>query len=101
MVSVIANHGADALPLIMWRKEGSGKVFLIGDSEFATNINLEQESGAPFEGMRENADFWRWLISYYVRNGRERDDWWRPPNPAPPANEGQKKPADAFELEGK
>ena len=68
---------------------------------------LEQwkESGAPFEGMRENADFWRWLISYYVRNGRERDDWWRPPNPAPPPPaapaEGQKKPADAFELEGK
>ena len=102
LVSVIANHGADALPLIMWRKEGSGKVLLIGDSEFATNINLEQESGAPFEGMRENADFWRWLISYYVRNGRERDDWWRPPNPAPPpATEGQKKPGDAFELEGK
>ena len=102
LVSVIANHGTDALPLIMWRKEGNGKVFLIGDSEFATNINLEQESGAPFEGMRENADFWRWLISYYVRNGRERDDWWQPPNPAPPAApEGQKKPSDAFELEGK
>ena len=27
------------------------------------NKNLERENGQPFEGLRENADFWRWLLT--------------------------------------
>jgi len=100
MASVIAfNPGSGvALPLILRRSEGKGKVFLIGDTEFATNQNLENEGGQPFEGMRENADFWRWFISYHVKDGREKGDWWRPPNPAPAA---EKKSGDGFDLGGK
>jgi hypothetical protein len=48
--------------------------------------------------MRENADFWRWMISYYVRGEK---DWWRPPNPAPPKEAPKSNPKDVFELEGK
>jgi len=94
--SVVAANGRDELPVIIWRSEGKGKVVLIGDSEFATNQNLENEGGQPFEGMRENADFWRWLISYYIRGEK---DWWHPTPPAPPAAE--KKASDGFDLEGK
>ena len=25
--------------------------------------DLESEDGTPFEGLRENADFWRWLLT--------------------------------------
>ena len=45
------------------RRFGAGRVLLIGDTCFAMNMNLEYESGAPFEGLRENADFWRWLFT--------------------------------------
>ena len=42
---------------------GRGKAVVVADTEFALNVNLEREGGQPFEGMRENADFWRWLLS--------------------------------------
>jgi hypothetical protein len=60
--TVIAN-GRDNRPVIVMRRVGEGRVLLIGDPFFATNMNLEYENGAPFEGLRENADFWRWLLS--------------------------------------
>jgi hypothetical protein len=56
-------YGRDDQPVIMQRRVGAGKVVLIGDTFFATNQNLEREDGTPFEGLRENADFWRWLIA--------------------------------------
>jgi hypothetical protein len=56
-------YGRDNRPVIIMRRFGAGRVLLIGDPHFATNMNLEYENGAPFEGLRENADFWRWLLT--------------------------------------
>lgn len=55
-------HGRDHQPVIVLRRVGAGKVVLVGDTAFAMNKNLERESGQPFEGLRENAEFWRWLL---------------------------------------
>jgi hypothetical protein len=65
--------------VIVLRRIGRGKMVVVADTDFATNQNLEREGGEPFEGMRENADFWRWLISYL-----NDQPVWRPPKPAPP-----------------
>ena len=76
-------YGRDHQPVIVLRRAGSGKVVLIGDTFFATNQNLEREDGTPFEGLRENADFWRWLIALL------RDEQvWIPPalRSAPPSD---------------
>ncbi len=67
-------YGRDNQPVILLRRVGSGQVVLIGDTYFATNQNLEREDGLPFEGLRENADFWRWLIAL-LRD----DEVWMPP----------------------
>jgi hypothetical protein len=56
-------YGRDNQPVILLRRVGAGKIVFIGDTFFATNQNLEHEDGTPFEGLRENADFWRWLIA--------------------------------------
>ncbi len=56
-------YGKDNLPVIILRRVGAGKLVVIGDTNFAANDNLELEDGQPFEGLRENADFWRWLIT--------------------------------------
>lgn len=67
-------YGKGNLPVIVMRRVGAGKVVVIGDTRFATNDNLEREDGQPFEGLRENADFWRWFITVL------RDDpAWVPP----------------------
>jgi hypothetical protein len=60
------------------------------------NKNLEQESGQPFEGLRENADFWRWLITLL------RDEpMWIPPALQAPAETADREPApDAVTTEG-
>ncbi len=50
-------------PLIVVRPLGSGRIAVIGDTCFAMNKNLERESGEPFEGLRENADFWQWFLA--------------------------------------
>jgi hypothetical protein len=77
-------YGRDNRPVAILRRFGAGKVLLVGDTCFAMNINLEWENGAPFEGLRENADFWRWLLTML------RDEpMWIPPalqgGQAPPA----------------
>jgi hypothetical protein len=56
-------YGRDDRPVIVMRRVGEGKVVLIGDTGFAMNKNLENENGAPFEGLRENAEFWRWFLT--------------------------------------
>jgi hypothetical protein len=56
-------YGRDNQPVIILRRIGAGKAVLIGDTCFAMNKNLEWESGEPFEGLRENADFWRWFLT--------------------------------------
>jgi len=67
-------YGRDNQPVIIMRRFGTGRVLLIGDTCFAMNMNLEYESGAAFEGLRENADFWRWLLTM-VRG----EPMWVPP----------------------
>ena len=67
-------YGRDNQPVIVMRPFGAGRVLFVGDPCFATNANLEYENGAPFEGLRENADFWRWLLTM-VRG----EPMWVPP----------------------
>jgi hypothetical protein len=64
--------------VILMRRIGQGKAVVIADSDFATNKNLEREGGQPFEGMRENADFWRWLLADLTGQPT-----WTPPRPLP------------------
>jgi hypothetical protein len=74
-------YGRGDRPVIIRQRLGAGQVVLIGDTCFAMNKNLEYENGAPFEGLRENADFWRWLLSLL----REQPMWVPPAlqNPGP------------------
>jgi len=80
-------YGRDNRPVAILRRFGAGKVLLVGDTCFAMNINLEWENGAPFEGLRENADFWRWLLSML----RDQQMW------IPPALQGGQAPAASAE----
>jgi hypothetical protein len=74
---VVTKHPPE-LPLIVVRRFGRGLVAVIGDTCFAMTKNLEHEYGEPFEGMRENADFWHWFLALL----RDRpDQMWFPPNP--------------------
>jgi hypothetical protein len=73
-------YGRDNLPVIAMRRIGAGKIVVIGDTRFATNDNLEREDGEPFEGLRENADFWRWFLTQV----RDEPPW------VPPALRGEK-----------
>jgi hypothetical protein len=70
----VITYGKNNLPVIIMRRLGAGKVVVIGDTCFAMNKNLEWEGGEPFEGMRENADFWRWFITQ-LRD----EEMWIPP----------------------
>ena len=61
--------GGNNQPVILVRRildstgqDNGGRVVLVGDTNFAMNLNLERESGEAFEGMRENSDFWHWFI---------------------------------------
>ncbi len=83
-------YGHNDLPVIIIRRLGAGKVVVIGDTCFAMNKNLEWEGGEPFEGMRENTDFWRWFITQL----REQQMW------IPPALKIQPEPEEnTTELE--
>lgn len=64
-------YGKDNLPVVIMRRVGAGKVVVVADTCFAANDNLEREDGQPFEGLRENADFWRWFITVL----REEPAW--------------------------
>ncbi|MEP0844988.1 MAG: hypothetical protein HRF43_19985 [Phycisphaerae bacterium] len=72
-------YGPGDRTIILSRHVGRGKFILIGDTGFAMNKNLENIGGEPFEGMRENADFWRWFITY-IRN----ETPWYPTGPGGP-----------------
>jgi hypothetical protein len=78
----VVAYGPGDLPVILARRVGAGTFLVVGDSSFPVNKNLEVESGAAFEGMRENPHFWRWLLSTL------RDETpWIPPNPLPGTEE--------------
>jgi hypothetical protein len=84
-------YGKDNLPVIILRRVGAGKVVVIGDTNFAANDNLELEDGQPFEGLRENADFWRWFITLL----RDEPAWIPPALQG--AGQGQEQPASPAE----
>jgi hypothetical protein len=67
-----------AVPVILWKGVGQGKVVLAGDTSFVMNKNLETENGDLFDQMRENSDFWRWFIPQL--NGTPP---WYPPKQVP------------------
>lgn len=76
-------YGRGDRNVILLRKYGKGQVVFVGDTYFATNKNLERIDGSPFEGMRENQEFWRWLLSLL-----NRQELYTPPDPkaaSPPA----------------
>jgi len=85
-------------PLILVRPRGKGLVVVVGDTEFAFNKNLENRNGEPFEGLRENAVFWRWLISY-LREGVGEGQVWFPPKRTPEGVPGPAEPADNGAVE--
>lgn len=72
--------------VIMVRRYGKGLVAVVGDTCFAMNKNLENEDGSPFEGMRENAWFWRYFLcllrDMQMPDGTREVPMWFPPNPA-------------------
>jgi len=79
-------YGANNTMVIIERQVGKGKVVVVGDTGFAMNKNLEHEGGELFDGMRENADFWR----YYLPRLRGQHPWIPPkqipnvpPSPGP------------------
>jgi len=74
---VVTQH-QPGVPVIVVRRVGKGLVAVIGDTCFAMNMNLEHEDGSPFEGLRENAVFWRWFLALL----RDRpQEMWYPPDP--------------------
>ena len=81
-------YGRRDQPVIVMRYFGKGKVVVVGDTCFAMNKNLERYDGRPIEGRRENADFWRWLLSVL----RDQQMWvpaeLRQPS-RPPSTRGQ------------
>ncbi|MBI4580304.1 MAG: hypothetical protein HY718_11415 [Planctomycetes bacterium] len=69
-------YGPGDVPVILMRRIDRGKAVIVGDTCFAMNKNLEHEGGEPFEGLRENADFWRWFIAHLTDRPR-----WLPTDP--------------------
>jgi hypothetical protein len=76
--AVLISHYPPDKPLIILRRFGKGLVAVVGDTCFAMNKNLERESGEPFDGRRENADFWRWFLALL---SEDEDQKWLPPPP--------------------
>jgi hypothetical protein len=92
----VVAYGPENLPVILMRRIGRGKVVVIGDTGFAMNKNLEHEGGEPFEGLRENADFWRWFLAYLT----DQPSWIPPPPPgaAPATTQPATRPATQGEV---
>jgi len=76
-------RGFEDRPVVLSAKVGRGKVFLFGDTYFATNKNLESEDGGTARVVRENSRFWRWFFAEL--NGRQ----WTPPEPPPETEESE------------
>ena len=97
-------HEKTDLPVIVLRRIGEGKVVVIGDTGFARNENLERRGGEPFDGLRENADFWRWLLQE-VRRFRSEPAWLppglRPPETQPATPPGRGAPSPGAGASGK
>jgi hypothetical protein len=74
--ALVVSYGPEEKPLIAVRRLGDGLVAVVGDTCFAMNKNLEMESGEPFEGLRENAVFWRWFLALLGEG-----EPWYPPRP--------------------
>lgn len=55
-------QGFDGQPVVAESRAGSGRVVVIGDSEFAMNKNLEDPEGRENETSQLNARFWQWLL---------------------------------------
>ena len=106
---VISSNESLQLPLITLRRYGQGLVTVVGDTAFAQNRNLENKDGSPFDGMRENAVFWRWMLAFW-RDGMHEGKLWFPqksdtvppesgrpvsprPSKRPAASSGRAKPA--------
>jgi hypothetical protein len=81
------------VPVIALRRHGLGLVTVVGDTAFAQNRNLENKDGSPFEGMRENAVFWRWLLAMFRDGMGEGERWF--PQKSDTVPEGQKPAAAA------
>lgn len=64
------------IPLIRICQFGQGFVMVVGDSSFALNRNLEDEEGRLIEGLRENAVFWRWLLTMFCQEQKEGTAWY-------------------------
>jgi hypothetical protein len=75
-----AGMGLKPEPIVVLRRYGEGIVVVVGDTGFAMNKNLEHKGGEPFEGMRENAHFWRWFLPFLFANPDEPLPWF-PPDP--------------------
>ena len=88
-------YGQNEKPIIIIRSIGKGKVVVIGDTCFAMNKNLEWEGGQPFEGMRENADFWRWFITQL----RDQEMWVPPALKLEPENEKNESAEESSDQE--
>jgi hypothetical protein len=67
----------ESFPVVVSRRFGSGRIVLIGDTNFALFKNLEYGQGEAGPAQGGNADYWRWLISQ-TTNRRK----WTPPQPA-------------------
>ena len=90
----VVAYGAGNVPVGLMRGVGEGKIVVIGDSGFAMNKNLEHEDGSPFEGQRENADFWRWFLTFL-----RHQPLWIPPKPPVPGEKPAPKPTHDHPLQ--
>lgn len=70
-------YGTGNRPTMMMRRCGLGAFVVVADSLFGINRNLERVDGSKFEQLRENADFWRWLLCHM----RGDPQPWYPPHP--------------------